>query len=341
MERCENIMAFSSHRKFFKGELCGVSTYDLIDLDYTIENLDERLGYIRKKLNKVGGFLNTYITGTEEEEFYKVSLNKDDDLSEEINIFKYVERYGSYLLNSKDIPREKQQQYNFLSEEDFKNILKKEKSLNVLVSGSDEESDVMEILEPKKNNQYTNLDHKITQKDMNDERSKQVLTEYSNYRDILREEMERIKNKENSTMNLYKVRSLMKDINDDMINAKISLQGIRNPAKRLGDESGAFYTEKIDYTDEKHIKAILRTVRLDSDLEPDSELSHIAYDMRMAIGDLHKNGTLNKLELEIIECHNCGYTNVKIGEELSLNERMVRYNLNKIIKKITKYFNKK
>lgn len=334
-------MAFSSHRKVFKGCLSGVEIKDLLECDYTRDKLEDRKKFIIEKYKKTEKFYNSYICGDGEREYYKVSLNKTDDLSEEINIFKYIERDATYLLNSRDLPRDKKQEYTFLNEEDFKKISKIEKSLTSLSTDSSEnDSNIIEMLEPKRSNDYVNLEHKIVKKDFLDSRSAKVLSDYEEYRIMLKNEMEKIKNKEESKMSLYKIRSLMRDINDDMINAKISLQGIRNPAKRLGDESGAFYTELIDYTNRNHIKAILKNIRLESDLEPDSEISHIAYDMRVAINKLHKEGTLNKLELEIIECYNSGYSNIATGQELGLHERMIRYYLGKICDKIVKYFKK-
>lgn len=335
-------MAFSSHRKQFKGTLANVPVEELGKLDYEREALAERKEYIEEKYKKVSEFYAIYIGGDDEAEFYKVGLNKDDDLSADINIFQHIEKDGSYLLNSKDLPRDKQHEYKLLSERDFKEILKREKNFTCLgvQSGIEENNGVMEILEPKKANDYTNMDHKITKKDLVDPRTMVVLGSYEKVREYLKEELRKIKNKEESPLTLYQVRRLLKGINDDMIKCKIVLKGIRSPAKRLGDESGKFYTEMIDYNSEHHIKAILKTIRLTSELEPDSELSHIAYDMKVAINTLHKEGYLDELDLEIIDCYNSGYSNVATGKELDLSERMVRYRLNKIFKKICNFYKK-
>lgn len=335
-------MAFSSHRKQFKGTLANLPVEELGKLDYEREALAERKEYIKEKYKKVSEFYTIYIGGDDEAEFYKVGLNKDDDLSADINIFQYIERDGSYLLNSKDLPRDKQHEYKLLSERDFEEILKREKNFTCLgvQAGIEENNGVMEILEPKKANDYTNMDHKITKKDLVDPRTMVVLGSYEKVREYLKEELRKIKNKEESPLTLYQVRRLLKGINDDMIKCKIDLKGIRSPAKRLGDESGKFYTEMINYNSEHHIKAILRTIRLNSELEPDSELSHIAYDMKVAINTLHKEGCFDELDLEIIDCYNSGYSNVATGKELGLSERMVRYRQNKIFKKICNFYKK-
>lgn len=335
-------MAFSSHRKQFKGILADVPVERLGELDYTKETLSERKKFLDDKYEEIGKFYETFTSGVENEEYYKVALNKDDDLSCEINIFKYSERDASYLLNSRDIPRDKKQEYNFLSEEDFREITKREKNFSCLSADaeSDSENSVIDMLEPKKSNTYTNMEHKITKKDLKREDSGEVLTNYNDYRNYLMGEMDKIKRKESSNLNLYQIRRLLKDINDDMINSKIALQGIRNPAKKLGDESGKFYPEMIDYTCADHLKAILKMVRLDSDLEPDSELSHIAYDMRCAIEELYKKDELDDIDLEIIECYNVGYTNVAIAKEINRDEKVVRRRLIRVFNKISNYFKK-
>ena len=117
-------MAFSSHRKQFKGQLANISVSMLNELNYDIELLADRKGYIEEKYKRVKPFYDLFINGDESIEYYKVGLNKDDDLSAEINIFKTIERDGSYLLNSRDVPRDRNQEYTFLTEGEFKIIEK-------------------------------------------------------------------------------------------------------------------------------------------------------------------------------------------------------------------------
>lgn len=335
-------MAFSSHRKQFKGTLANVPVEELTKLDYEKETLAERKEYINNKYEKVVQFYAIYVSGEDEAEFYKVGLNKDDDLSADINIFQHIERDGTYLLNSRDIPRDKQYEYKLLSERDFKEILKREKNFTCLgvQAGLEENDGVMEILEPRKGNDYTNMEHKIIKSDFSDPRTKVVLGSYEKVREYLKEELRKIQNKEESSLTLHQVRRLLKGINDDMIKCKIDLQGIRSPAKRLGDESGRFYTEMIEYSSAEHIKAILKTVRLDSELEPDSELSHIAYDIRNAIEKLAKADILDEVDLEIIECYNSGYSNVATAKEINRDEKVVRRRLIRIFDKISNFFEK-
>ena len=334
-------MAFSSHRKMFKGTLANVPVDALKDLDYELETLAERKKFIDKKYLDVAKFHEIYVGGTETEEYYKVGLNKDDDLSQDINIFKYIENDGSYLLNSRDIPRDRQQQYKILSEEEFKIIERMEKSMNELgiIKDSDAESEVMIIIDPKHGNDYTNLEHKLVKEDFEDFRTGQVLRDYDKLRTVLKSEMEKIKNKQPSKYNLYQLKKLLRDVNDDMIRAKIQLRGIRNPAKKLGDESGKFDTELIDYGNPKVIDCILKNVKL-GDLRPDSELSHIAYDIEQAIDYLTKENHLDSTDLEIIECYNNNYSKVNIAKEINRDEKVVRRRIKRICNKISLFLKK-
>lgn len=335
-------MAFSSHRKMFKGKLANISVSMLNELDYNIELFAHRKRYVEEKYEKVKPFYDIFISGDEDNEYYKVGLNKDDDLSSEINIFKIIERDASYILNSKDIPRDKQQQYTFLTEEEFKTIEKKEKNFSCLGLGCDstEDDGTMLMIEPSKRNDYTNMEYKVTKRDLEDSRAGQVLQEYNTYKELLKKELEKIQKKEKSIYNLYQVRSLLKDVNDDMIRSKIALFGIRNPAKRLGDESGAFYSEMIDYSDARVIKMILANVKLNGELEPDSNLSHIAYDMEFAIKKLYDQKVFDDIDLEVIECYNCGYTLRAIAEELDKGKTTIIQRLNKVFKKISQFYEK-
>lgn len=330
-------MAFSSHRKQFKGTLANVPVEALGELDFTIETLAKRKDFIKNKYEKVKDFYDIYITGGENgEEYYKVGINNDDDLSSEINIFKYIERDGSYLLNSRDLPKNKrQQEYTFLSEEEFKKLLQRER-MNLSI----DDSGVMEILETPKNNEYIVKEIEIFKSDFSRKETKNVLPYYEKARIHLREEMTKLKNGQGSKYDLGFLKRNLGSLLGDMVDSKKMLQGIRCPAKRLGDESGKFYTEVIDYTCPEHIKAILKNVKMSGELSPDSDLSHIAYDMEVAIKKIYKNNEIDDIDLEIIECYNSGYSNVGIAKEINRDEKVVRRRIDKITTKISNYFKK-
>ena len=75
---------------------------------------------------------------------------------------------------------------------------------------------IMDILIAKETNDYINMSHTITKADLVDVECGSVLRDYERTRVYLKEEMRRCKVKE-SNMSLYKIKSLLQAINDDMI----------------------------------------------------------------------------------------------------------------------------
>ncbi|EOU2097107.1 hypothetical protein C0L75_03040 [Clostridium perfringens] len=347
-------MAFSSYRTKFQGTLANVPVAALRELDFTRTNIAERLEYINLKYKKVKDFYNTYIFTKEKneesfvklskedyQEYYKVNLNTTDELSSEINIFKYCEADANYLLNSLDVIKDKQQQYTILSEEEFKKILAKERSITSLTEDEENQGEnKMEILAAKETNDYINMNHSITKKDLEDEKCGKVLREYNNFRDFLREEMYKCKDSnQNSNIPLYLIKRNLQSINDDMLLAKIQLKGIRNPAKRLGDIGSLPNIYAIDYSNPKHIKQILKFIKL-GDLHPDNELSHIAFDMKVAIKNLKKQEKLNDTDLEVLEGYNAGEKIIIMAKELNISEGAIRQRLRKIFNYIANFYDK-
>lgn len=325
-------MAFQSYRTRFQGELQGININQVAEIDNTKEKLKERMDFIKNKHEIVVPFHNDFI-----DNYYKVALNSDDELSEQINIFKYLEREASYLINSRDIPRDKQQKYKILDERDFKKLIAREQSLEYVAGDTDiDDSDTLTIVKREETNDYIGADFKITKKDLQHERAGQVLSCYDKGRQHLKDEMQKIRNKEESYLNLYNIKRILKGINSDMILAKVQLRGIRCPAKRLGDIGSAPDFDSIDYTNQDHIKKIIKFVKF-GEIEPDSMLSHIAYDMQKTIEELHNSGKIDDMDKEIVECFNFGMSNVDIAKEIGRTENAVRQRLNKIFKRIADY----
>ena len=108
---------FVSYRANFRGTLAGITVEELKGLDYEKEKLIDRMKEVLDKLDKVQPILDEYFFQKEDEEkkkkkkevreYYKCSPNTTDELSEDINICKIIKSYGSYILNSKDLYREK------------------------------------------------------------------------------------------------------------------------------------------------------------------------------------------------------------------------------------------
>lgn len=349
---------FTSARARFNGKLAGIETAQLRGLDYEKETLKERTKEVESKIEEVKPFLDEYFfrkendvndngefehirTESDEREYYKYSPNTTDELSEDINICKYIEQYASYLLNSKDLPREKQQEYTILSEEDFKKQLLKEMTTGV---GSEENV----VMDTRPSNDYNNLDLKITEKDLNPRLQKnkygirekdielaKVLNDYETLREYIRKEMQKLKNGEPTHLTLYQMKSLLASLMGDMHDSKKMILGVRCQAKRLGDESPYNDFSELEYWNEEHIKQCLRFCPITDTPRPDDMMSHIGYDLKNAIDLLKEQKKLDDVDLEIIECYNAKFTLEEIGREVNMKKQSVDYRIKKICLKIT------
>lgn len=339
---------FTTYRARFKGELNNIKVNQLMNLDYDINNFNKRIEFINNKLEVVNPFYEEYfdIRIIEDEEvkreisYFNYSPNVDEELSEDINICKYLEGYANYLLNSKDLPRERQQKYNILSEEDFKKILRKEVPLSSFNENGDIENDeCIDILDTRRENDYTNMDFRILKSDFEDEEIKDVLISYQIFKDYLREQLLKNKNNEEFDVPLTKAKNLLAGINDDMILSKIKLKQIRCHAKRLGDESPMNDMSEIDYTNSKHIKHILRNCTF-GNIEPDNEMSLMAYDLEVAIRELYKNKKLDDIDIKIVELYNSRVQIKEISKKIKRNTRVVHQRIDKITKRISGFYKK-
>ena len=319
-------MAFQSHRTRFKGDLAGVEQKSIIELDYTKEKIKDRLQYIERKYDNVGKYHEEYTT-----DFYKVNVNTDDNLSADINIFKAVERDGSYLLNSLDIPRDKQHKYNILTQEEFDEMLKKEAKEDIT------DDAFKNILASAPKNDYINMDLKITPKDLKEDSEMGcILRDYDRAKTHVKGEILKIKDKQESYLNVYSARLLSGTIGCDMLDVKKSYKGITRPSNKLGDIGSLPDYSSIKYSDPNHIRAIISVVKL-GDLEPDSELSHIAFDIKVAIEELYKRKILDDRDLYIIEGVNSGVSMRKLAKELGIKHQSVSERFSKVVDKIALY----
>lgn len=335
---------FISPRARFNGSLGGIEVKQLLGLNFDITTAEERLKFVNNKIEEVEPFFDEYFYSAEgsERQYYKYNPNKNDELSEDINICKYIESYGSYLLNSKDLKKSQLQNYTILSEEEFNKLLQKETSVDFKV-------DSTKILDTRPSNDYKNLDLKILNKDLFPElqdnkygiRDKDleladILLQYEDLRTVLKIEMAKIKNKEESYLNLYQIKSMLSSIMGDMYDSKRMVLGIRCPAKRLGDETPYNDFSAIDYSNEEHIKMCLKFCKITNSPRPDDMCSHIGYDLSVAIKKLKEEKRIDGLDLEIIECYNSNYTIRKIAYEVSRDIKTVQQRLKKICKRISK-----
>ena len=348
---------FVSARARFSGTLNNISVQDLGGLDFDKDKLIDRIDEVTKKLEETKGFFDEYffskekddydngefdylITDSDKREYYRYSPNSIDELAQDINICKYLQMYGTYLLSSKDLKKEKMQEYTLLTEEEFKKQLNKELA-------TDFKADANTVLDTRSTNDYNNINLKINKQDLNpylqtnkygirdkDLYLAKVLNNYQTLREHIKSEMEKLKIGETSYLSLYQMKSLLSTLIGDMHDAKNMILGIRSQAKRLGDETPYNDYSTLDYGNTEHIKACLKFCPLGTP-KPDVDISHIGYDLLVAIETLRKNKKIDNLDMEIIESYNSGnYTIREIASEIDRQPNVVTQRLNKICKRI-------
>lgn len=320
-------MAFSSHRTRFQGELAGIKQEEITKLDYTKEELKDRKKYIEDKYSKIEKYHEEYTS-----EYYKCELNTNDNLSEDINVFKSIERDANYILNSLDVAKDRQQQYAFLDEFEFKKLEHKER-LNLTLDNPD----VMNIVKPAFKNVYLSNDLVIKKNDLKDEVIGEILTDYERVRTHLKEEMAKLKNKSGSRYDLGFIKRNLGTLQGDMVDCKRILKVVLRPSNKLGDIGSQPDYNTIKYSNPAHIKAIITNVRF-GEINPDSMLSHISYDIEKAVRDLCLKKRLDELDLEIINCLNDGLSERATAEELGKGKTTIQQRVSKICERIASYY---
>ena len=350
---------FISPRARFSGELGGIKVENLKGLDFNIETLEGRLKEVRNKLEQVYPFFDEYFFSNEVDEdsetpkqYYKFNPNTTDELSEDINICKYIQAYGSYILNSKDLPRDKQMEYTILSEDRFKKILQREKAMSNFSGETDEDLEGLSmeqiILDTRPSNGYNNLDLKITNKDLDVSKQNnkhgvrekdiylsEVLKDYMRMQECLKIEMSRIRNGEKTKYPLFKIVNLMSEIKKDMLLAKEQILGIRCRAKKLGDESPYNDFSTLDYKNPEHVKHMLKFCKITNTLIPDDMISHIGYDLQQSLKKLYKEKKIDVIDMQIVQLYNSGrYTFEEISFEVKRDKKTIQQRINKVCKRI-------
>lgn len=346
-------MTWNSYRTRFEGKLGGIAPkdFELDKDDSNVLTLQARLEVIRKKIEEIDPFLTEYFYTKEYDKrdngesagnkndkimFFNYKPSRDEELSFDINICKYLESYVTYLLNSVDVKKDKQEEYTILGEEEFKEQLSKEVKYP-------DETDGSIVLDMRPANKYTNMKLKISPKDLNGDQIREedkylaeILTAYDKLKQILKSDLSKMQKREltDNGFSLKKIRYMLSTVNDDMILAKNKIVSIRPPASRLGDERTIYDFSQINYKDPKHIQYILKYCRM-GHLRPNDPMSEMAYDLSVAINKLYKSHKIDKIDMEIIHCYNTGtYSMADIAVELTRSKATIKQRIYKICRKV-------
>lgn len=338
MAKRKNEFTWKNHEANFIGNIGGKNVFDLTKIDYNLINSKERLEYLENLIKECQEFLDVYFTGTENREpYYKYNPKTwKDVLSHETNVCMVLETLATYLLNSRDLPLEKQQEYKiFTNEELFKAA---QKELNSKSKFNNSEEEIIEFLiRDSKSNGYFSKDTVLKSSDFKDEEYNlgKILEAYNSMYQHLRVHARKLRNGEESPYSVTKIKRLMSGLKDDMI---LSKEKIKRPIimSNTGDCKTTINWNQFDFTNKEHIKAILYFKP--RKLAPEDDLAIIIYDVNNIIMDLVYLKKIKKIDLEILEMIQSQFTLEEIAKELGYSGKTtIHKKFNKIVEEIIKY----
>lgn len=333
MAKRKNEFNWKNHEAYFTGSIDGKNVFDLTKIDYNLENSKERLDFLDALIKSCDGFLSGYfyckepdardsegftepIDEHERKMYYKYNPRTwKDVLAQDTNVCAVLETLATYLLNSRDIPLEKQQEYKIFTDEALFKAAQKELNTKSKANGSTENEILEFLVRNSSSNGYFAKDTKLTGSDFKDTEMDLglILTYYDAMYQHLREHASKLRNGEKSPYSVTKVKRLMSGLKDDMILTK---EKIKRPIEleNNGDFKAITDWSQFDYTNEKHIKAILYFKP--RKLSPNDDLAVIIYDVNNMILDLTAMGCFDKTDKEILEMLRSDFTLEEIAKEL-------------------------
>ena len=339
MAKRKNEFGWKNHESYFTGTIGNKNVFDLTKIDYNLVNSVERLEYLNNLIEECKEFLDVYFTGTEEREpYYKYNPRTwKDVLSHDTNVCMVLETLATYLLNSRDLPMERQQQYKIFTNEELFKAAQKELNTKSKTSQGSENEIIEFLLRKSEGNGYFVKDTVLKPSDFEDKEGNlgEILKAYDLMYQHLRENARKLKNGEECPYSVTKIKRLMSGLKDDMI---LSKEKIKRPIQleNNGDFKSIIDWNKFDFTNKDHVKAILYFKP--RKLSPEDNLAIIIYDTTNIIKKLFWLGRLSKVDLEILEMLQSQFTLSEIAKELGYSgESTIRKKLNKISEEIVRF----
>lgn len=338
-------------RPTFKGTYEGKNIWSYKGkLDYSIEDLNERISMVNKLLNIVQegdyNFSNdlfwkeVWDTGV-----CKSELNKTDFLWSETNVAKTLEGIANYIL-ALDTDENKTEYKIYKDEKKFNDALGKEKNA-INKFGDDLSMDgktEFKILIP--NGNYK-LDPKPSIKKSDLKRFK-LLNDYQNYLEYLSEllkdddkKSELLKILKNRGVDKYKNESSLYgflvntsgEVKKDMVKAKELLELPIKWKQPLKDGGYKSY-EELDMFDKEHVLELLRVHRDMEIVDFQDDLNCILFDLTNLINECEFTST----QCNVLNMYSRGITQDKIADSLNIKQPVVNQHLNAIVNKIIKQY---
>lgn len=295
-------------------------------IDYNKTKLDDRKKIVENILNS--GFYEEYI-----DNYFKVNLSADDELSEKNYVCNSLERLANYLLNSDEIKEEKKSEkfeYKFYADEEaFNKAINKEPKLDGMINTNGlevEKENVIHFLKRGNRNYKMSKTQTITKKDLRrDDELGRILREYTDYLEKITKELNDL---ENSKLSRFQLSRISGSVKNDMILAKDILLGVFG-YKTNAEESAKIDWDQIDFTNHTHVRALLY-------MRPGPRAD---MDLKFIIDDFIKlleKAKPTKLQRQIIELLRENKRITEIGEELNITKQRVSKNIDMLVKRICK-----
>ena len=349
-------MAFTTQPNFI-GVLDGVNVNELNKkIDYTKTKLDERKQIVEKILDETN-FYEEYFSN-----HFKADINAGDYLSTEINVCQSLEKMANYLLNSKEIKEEEDNEktkYIFHTDEKyFKKKVDREQSVDQIAKteNSDHSETVIHFLKRdegnfKKEKAQTILTSDIKPGKINSkEEIEQVIEVINEYKQFYDRITKKLVNKEKD-YNRYILTKVKGQLTDDIIYTKDHLLGIfgynlKNGVKETTQPS----LDIFDFTNWNHIYGKEITFVSSNPNKKDKEHTVIAKglmffkptddfqdDFNITLIDLQntiKKANLTEEEKQILDLAQRGLTLEEIAREFKTYHMKISRTLKRIANKI-------
>ncbi|QIQ66190.1 sigma factor [Enterococcus phage nattely] len=322
-------MAGYAENTMFFGQIDGKTLNSLGKLDRSVKTLKDRSKQVNDIIDSTNYFVE-YLS-----KYYKVSINANEATSEDVDIFKYLERMATYLLNSDEsIALDKAEQKTYIfHNQTMQKYLDREK-INVNNSNGQENivdsENVVHALLAKKQNSRKLKVQTITVEDLKrDDKVGEILREYQLMLNAIDKKLSEPQDKKWA---IYTRQKYL--VKQDMVDAKDMLLGVWGYNTNF-KESHIPDLDIFDFTDFKTVKYLLTFNK--PNVSENEDMWCVWQDFIETV----KKANLTQEELEIFKCLQDGWKLQEISDEFGIKYHgLYQTTIPRIAKKIMKVGNK-
>ena len=330
---------------YFKGKLDGVTVSELSrKIDYGKVHEDERKACVDNILGDTEFFVEYF------DNHFDVHLSMEDDILSENNVCKLLEEMGTYLLNSEEEKKRRNEEdkieYKFHANPlQFQAEVNKERNLeefNVNDSENGEEN-ILHFLETNKRNSKNLKKQTIKPCDLErEDEVGRILCEYASFLDSITTRIRNLKSdiengKENADKGKRFILTKTKNtLQEDMINTKDILLGVFGYNISSSNEGSSYSFEGNELNNEEIFREIIRMSSNKEKTRLDSDLFHIFLDVENVIRKAIKLDKLTGNEKIILKGVSEGLRDCDIAREHGWSEPYVNQQLRRTVRKLIK-----